>query len=183
MMRADPDIMMVGEIRDRDSAQIGIEAALTGHLVLSTLHTNDASTAVTRLIEMGVEPYLVASAVDCVVAQRLARRLCNSCKRAERVPAAALGVKEEDAPSEGFRIFEPVGCARCGGTGYRGRIGLFEVLPISERIRSLIMQRADADSIGEAAVAEGMRRLRDDAMEKIRAGETSFAEIARVTDS
>jgi type IV pilus assembly protein PilB len=182
MMRADPDILMVGEIRDHDSAQIGIEAALTGHLLLSTLHTNDAATAVTRLIEMGVEPYLVASAVDCVVAQRLVRRLCGSCKRAKMVPASALGVSDEDAPSEGFRIFEPVGCARCGGNGYRGRIGLFEVMKVSEKIRSLIMQRADADQIADVAVSEGMRRLRDDAMEKIKVGETSFAELGRVTD-
>jgi type IV pilus assembly protein PilB len=183
MMRADPDILMVGEIRDRDSAQIGIEAALTGHLVLTTLHTNDAATAVTRLIEMGVEPYLVASAVDCVVAQRLARQLCSSCKKVDTVPASALGVAEEEAPSEGFRIFEPVGCARCGGTGYRGRIGLFEVMTVSEQVRSLIMQRADADQIAEAAIREGMRTLREDAMEKIKAGETSFAEIGRVTDA
>jgi type IV pilus assembly protein PilB len=182
MMRADPDIMMVGEIRDRDSARIGIEAALTGHLVLSTLHTNDAPTAVTRLIEMGVEPYLVASAVECVVAQRLARRLCDSCKQAVTVPAAALGMREDEVPSDGFRIFEPAGCGRCGKTGYRGRLGVFEVMLVTERIRSLIMQRADADSIGDAAVAEGMIRLRDDAMEKVKAGETSIAEIARVTD-
>jgi type IV pilus assembly protein PilB len=183
MMRADPDILMVGEIRDHDSAQIGIEAALTGHLLLSTLHTNDAATAVTRLIEMGVEPYLVASAVDCVVAQRLVRRLCSSCKSAKMVPASALNVMEDDAPSEGFRIFEPVGCARCGGNGYRGRIGLFEVMKVSEKIRSLIMQRSDADAITDVAVSEGMRRLREDAMEKIKAGETSFAELGRVTDA
>jgi type IV pilus assembly protein PilB len=183
MMRADPDIMMVGEIRDRDSARIGIEAALTGHLILSTLHTNDAPTAVTRLIEMGVEPYLVASAVECVVAQRLARRLCESCKKPVTVPAAALGMREDEVPTEGFRIFEPVGCARCGKTGYRGRLGVFEVMVVTERIRALIMQRSDADTIGDAAVEEGMIRLRDDAMEKVKAGETSIHEIGRVTDA
>ena len=183
MMRADPDIIMVGEIRDRDSAQIGIEAALTGHLVLSTLHTNDAPTAVTRLIEMGIEPFLVASAVECVVAQRLARRLCESCKKPVTVPAAALGMREDEVPSEGFRIFEPVGCARCGKTGYHGRLGVFEVMVVTERIRALIMQRSDADTIGDAAVVEGMVRLRDDAMEKVKAGETSIHEIGRVTDS
>src|SRR3989454_12137524 len=125
LLRADPDVVLIGESRDRGPAGVAIEPALTGHLVLSTLHTNDAASAITRLVEMGVEPYLVASALDCVVAQRLARQLCSSCKKAQTVPASALGVREEDAPSEGFRIFEPVGCARCGGTRYRGRSGLF----------------------------------------------------------
>ncbi len=130
MMRADPDIIMVGEIRDRETAQIAIEAALTGHLVLSTLHTNDAPGAVTRLIEMGIEPFLVGSAVDCVVAQRLARLLCEECKR-------RTTIKSEVMRANGFNVgldleaYEPVGCARCGGSGYKGRIGLYEVMWVS----------------------------------------------------
>ncbi len=135
MMRADPDIIMVGEIRDRETAQIAIEAALTGHLVLSTLHTNDAPGAVTRLIEMGIEPFLVGSAVDCVVAQRLARLLCEECKRRMMLPSEVMR-------ANGFNVgldlesYEPVGCARCGGSGYKGRIGLYEVMWVSETIRA-----------------------------------------------
>jgi type IV pilus assembly protein PilB len=181
MMRADPDIIMVGEIRDRETAQIAVEAALTGHLVLSTLHTNDAPGAVARLIEMGVEPFLVASAVDCVVAQRLARRLCEHCKK----PVAVDGriVREHgyaiDEPE--LHVFEPGGCSRCGGTGYKGRVGLYEVMTVTEEIRSLAVARASAEAIAEAAERTGMRRLRDEGFEKLRAGMTSFAELARVS--
>ena len=138
MMRADPDTIMVGEIRDSESAKIAIEAAITGHLVLSTLHTNDAPTAMTRLIEMGIEPYLVASAVNCVIAQRLARQLCDSCRKPATIPSAAL----ESNGNGSVDIYEPVGCQRCGGTGYRGRIGLFEVMPVSDEIRRLVLERA-----------------------------------------
>ena len=127
MVRADPDVIMVGEIRDRETAQIAIESALTGHLVLSTLHTNDAPSAITRLIEMGIEPFLVASALDCVVAQRLARMLCPSCKRRTIVPAKVLRENGYKARVE-LEAYEPVGCRRCGGSGYRGRIGLYEVM-------------------------------------------------------
>jgi type IV pilus assembly protein PilB len=179
MMRADPDIIMVGEIRDRETAQIAIEAALTGHLVLSTLHTNDAPGAVTRLIEMGIEPFLVGSAVDCVVAQRLARLLCEECKR-------RTTIKSEVMRANGFNVgldleaFEPVGCARCGGSGYKGRIGLYEVMWVSDTIRSLAVAREPAETIAHAAVHEGMMRLREDGLEKVRRGLTSIAEIARV---
>jgi type IV pilus assembly protein PilB len=179
MMRADPDIIMVGEIRDKETAQIAIEAALTGHLVLSTLHTNDAPGAVSRLIEMGVEPFLVGSAVDCVVAQRLARLLCDECKK--RVTLSA-----EVMRANGFNVgldlecYEPVGCARCGGTGYKGRIGLYEVMWVSETIRSLAVAREPAERIAQAAVHEGMMRLREDGLEKVRRGLTSIAEVARV---
>jgi type IV pilus assembly protein PilB len=182
MMRADPDILMVGEIRDRETAQIAIEGALTGHLVLSTLHTNDAPSSITRLIEMGIEPFLVASAIDCVVAQRLARTLCPQCKRRAIIPAQVLS-------DHGFRTrfdieaYEPVGCGRCGGMGYRGRLGLYEVMTMSEEIRNLTLQRASADQIGAVAVREGMRRLREDGLDKVKAGLTSMAEIARVTGS
>jgi type IV pilus assembly protein PilB len=180
MMRADPDILMVGEIRDRETAQIAIEGALTGHMVLSTLHTNDAPSAITRLVEMGIEPFLVASAIDCVVAQRLARTLCPQCKQRTIVGADVLR-------KHGFRAqfdieaYEPVGCVRCGGMGYRGRLGLYEVMTMSEDIRALTLKRASSDQIGAVAVREGMRRLRDDGLAKVKAGMTSMAEVARVT--
>ncbi|HEU4975970.1 MAG TPA: ATPase, T2SS/T4P/T4SS family [Baekduia sp.] len=180
MMRADPDIIMVGEIRDRETAQIAVEAALTGHLVLSTLHTNDAPTSVTRLVEMGIEPFLVASAVDCVVAQRLARTLCKHCKERTILPAQVL-------QDHGFRshvdveAYEPKGCSRCGGSGYKGRIGLYEVMTVTDEIRRLAIERAPADRIAEVAMRDGMRRLRDDGFEKVKQGRTSIAEIARVT--
>jgi type IV pilus assembly protein PilB len=180
MMRADPDVIMVGEIRDRETAQIAIEAALTGHLVLSTLHTNDAPGAVTRLIEMGIEPFLVSSAIDAVVAQRLARTLCEHCKRPETIPAQVLR-------DNGFSIdhdieaYEPVGCPRCGNSGYKGRLGLYEVMTVTDEIRRLAIERASADRIGAVAVANGMTRLRDDGLAKVMAGRTSIAEVARVT--
>ncbi|MEJ7893129.1 MAG: ATPase, T2SS/T4P/T4SS family [Solirubrobacteraceae bacterium] len=182
MMRADPDIIMVGEIRDKETAQIAVEASLTGHLVLSTLHTNDAPTAITRLTEMGIEPFLVGSSLDAVVAQRLARRLCDECKRRVMLPAEVLR-------QNGFNVgldlecYEPVGCARCGGTGYKGRIGLYEVMTISETIRNMAVARETADAIAHEAVREGMMRLREDGLEKVRRGVTSIAEIARVAGS
>ena len=182
MMRADPDIIMVGEIRDKETAQIAVEASLTGHLVLSTLHTNDAPTAITRLTEMGIEPFLVGSALDAVVAQRLARRLCDECKRRVMLPAEVLR-------QNGFNVgldlecYEPVGCARCGGTGYKGRTGLYEVMTISETIRNMAVARETADAIAHEAVREGMMRLREDGLEKVRRGVTSIAEIARVAGS
>jgi type IV pilus assembly protein PilB len=165
MMRADPDIVMVGEIRDADSAHIAVEAALTGHLVLSTLHTNDAPSAVSRLTDMGIEPFLVASAIDCVVAQRLARKLCEHCKQPSAEMAGA---------------FEPVGCMRCGNTGYRGRVGLFELMKVTPEMHHLIVERASVERMAELAIEQGMRRLRDDGMDKVRAGVTSMAEVARV---
>jgi type IV pilus assembly protein PilB len=165
MMRADPDIVMVGEIRDAESAHIAVEAALTGHLVLSTLHTNDAPSAVSRLTDMGIEPFLVASAIDCVVAQRLARKLCEHCKQ----PSA-----------ETAGTFEPVGCVRCGNTGYKGRIGLFEVMKVTPEMHHLIVERASVEQMTQLAIDQGMRRLREDGMDKVRAGITSMAEVARV---
>jgi type IV pilus assembly protein PilB len=180
MMRADPDIIMVGEIRDRETAQIAIEGALTGHLVLSTLHTNDAPSAITRLIEMGIEPFLIASAIDCVVAQRLARMLCTHCKRRTIVPAQALRDHGYSAQFD-IEAYEPVGCSRCSGLGYRGRIGLYEVMTMSEEIRALTLERASADQIAGVAVGEGMRRLREDGIEKVKSGQTSMAEVARVS--
>jgi type IV pilus assembly protein PilB len=177
IVRADPDIIMVGEMRDRESARIAIEAALTGHLVLSTLHTNSAPATPARLIDMGVEPYLVASAIDCVIAQRLARRLCHNCRRPAHVPGSLVGVPEEGD----VEVFEPVGCVRCRESGYRGRLGLFEVMTVTDEIRGLIVDRAPAGRIAQVAISQGMRTLVDDGLIKVRAGHTSLAEIGRVT--
>ena len=179
MMRADPDIIMVGEIRDRETAQISIEAALTGHLLLSTLHTNDAPGAITRLVEMGIEPFLVASSVRCVVAQRLMRTLCPSCRRPVSLKADALqraGFMVEDD----VEAHEAAGCARCGGGGFRGRVGIYEVMPITPAIRDLALASASSDKIGVTARAEGMRTLRDDAFGKLEQGLTSIDEVMRV---
>jgi type IV pilus assembly protein PilB len=179
MLRADPDVIMVGEIRDRETAHIAIEAALTGHLVLSTLHTRDAPSALGRLIDMGIEPFLVSSAIDCIVAQRLVRMLCKHCKRPQKVSETVLA----EHGLAGAEPYEPVGCSRCGGSGYRGRVGLYEVMSVSERIRALILERASVDEMVAIAVGEGMLRLRDDGLVKVREGLTSIAEIERMTSS
>jgi type IV pilus assembly protein PilB len=182
MMRADPDVIMVGEIRDRETAQIAIESALTGHLVLSTLHTNDAPSAITRLTEMGIEPFLVASALDCVVAQRLARLLCSNCKRRTIIPAAVLRENGYKAVVD-LESYEPVGCRRCGGSGFHGRIGLYEVMTVSREIQAMTLERRPAEEIRDVAVRQGMRRLREDGLEKVRQGRTSIAEVLRVIGS
>ncbi len=179
MLRADPDVIMVGEIRDSQTAHIAIEAALTGHLVLSTLHTRDAPSALSRLTDMGIEPFLVSSAVDCIVAQRLVRKLCESCKRPQKVSEAVLA----EHGLEGAEPFEPDGCPRCGGSGYRGRVGIYEVMEITEPIRAMVLEHASVDDIVAVAVSEGMRRLRDDGLMKVRDGLTSIAEIERITSS
>jgi type IV pilus assembly protein PilB len=179
MLRADPDVIMVGEIRDRETAHIAVEAALTGHLVLTTLHTRDAPSALGRLIDMGIEPFLVSSAVDCIVAQRLVRLLCKHCKKPQKVSEAVLA----EHGLTGTEPFEAVGCSRCGGSGYRGRVGVYEVMTVSEHIRALILERASVDVMVTVAVREGMRRLRDDGLEKVREGLTSIAEIERMTTS
>jgi type IV pilus assembly protein PilB len=179
MLRADPDVIMVGEIRDRETAHIAVEAALTGHLVLSTLHTRDAPAALGRLIDMGIEPFLISSAIDCVVAQRLVRTLCAHCKRPSKAPQELLaeyGLYESEA-------FEPVGCTRCANTGYRGRMGIYEVMSVTEEIRGLVLSRASVDDIAATATKQGMRRMRDDGIAKVRAGQTSIAEIERMTTS
>jgi len=182
MVRADPDVIMVGEIRDRETAQIAVESALTGHLVLSTLHTNDAPSAITRLIEMGVEPFLVASALDCIVAQRLARMLCSNCKRRTIIPAKVLIDSGYNARME-LEAYEPVGCRRCGGSGYRGRVGLYEVMKMTPEIQGMALERKPAEAIRDVAVRQGMTRLRDDGLQKVRQGRTSIAEIVRVVGS
>jgi type IV pilus assembly protein PilB len=181
MVRADPDIIMVGEVRDRDTAQIAIESALTGHLVLTTLHTNDAPLAAARLVEMGIEPYLVSSGVVCVVAQRLVRRLCE-CKTEVDLTAELLRGQGFDV-DEGFKGYEPVGCMRCNNTGYRGRLGIYEVMPVTDDLRRMILESAGADQMRVQARAEGMRTLREDGLEKIRAGDTSVPEVLRVAGS
>jgi type IV pilus assembly protein PilB len=179
MLRADPDVIMVGEIRDRETAHIAVEAALTGHLVLSTLHTRDAPSALGRLIDMGIEPFLVSSAVDCIVAQRLVRALCQHCRQPQKVPDSVL----EEYGLAGAEPFEPVGCSRCSGSGYRGRVGLYEVMTVSERIRTLILEHASVDDMVAVALEEGMLRLRDDGIQKVREGSTSIAEVERMTTS
>ncbi len=182
MVRADPDVIMVGEIRDRETAQIAVESALTGHLVLSTLHTNDAPSAITRLIEMGVEPFLVASSIECVVAQRLARMLCASCKRRTIIPARVLQENGYKARVE-LEAYEPVGCRRCGGSGFRGRVGLYEVMDVTPEIQTMALERQPAEAIRELAMKQGMRRLRDDGLDKVREGRTAITEIGRVIGS
>ncbi len=180
MMRADPDIIMVGEIRDRETAQVAVESALTGHLVLSTLHTNDAASAVTRLVEMGIEPFLVASAIDCVVAQRLARKLCQFCKERQIISSDVLRANGIRSQFD-MEAYSAQGCPRCSYSGYKGRIGLYEVLTVTEEISKLALARAPAPEIAEVAVRQGMRLLRDDGLEKVRLGMTSIAEVTRVT--
>jgi type IV pilus assembly protein PilB len=182
MMRADPDVIMVGEIRDGETARIAVESALTGHLMLSTLHTNDAPSAITRLLEMGIEPFLVASAIDCVVAQRLARTLCSNCKKRTIIPVDVLRANGFHSAVD-VEAYEPVGCNRCSGSGYKGRVGLYEVMLMSDEIRRMTIERRSADEITEAAVREGMHRLRDDGLAKVKLGRTSIAEVARVTGS
>ena len=182
ILRADPDIILIGEIRDRETAMIGVESALTGHLVLSSLHTNDAAAAITRLTEMGVETYLVASALDCVVAQRLARKLCEHCRGAytpESQELAEAGYPEWQWP-EIRELFRPVGCTRCAKTGYRGRLGMFEVMPVSEEIERLTVERASSDMIRQVSTEQGMQGLREDGLEKARRGDTSIEEVLRV---
>ncbi len=179
MLRADPDVIMVGEIRDRETAHIAVEAALTGHLVLSTLHTRDAPSALGRLIDMGIEPFLVSSAVDCIVAQRLVRMLCKHCKRPQKVSESVLA----EHGLAGAEPLEAVGCSRCAGSGYRGRVGLYEVMTVSEDIRALILERASVDAMVAVAVEQGMLRLRDDGLAKVREGLTSIAEVERMTSS
>ncbi|MBE0475783.1 MAG: Flp pilus assembly complex ATPase component TadA [Coriobacteriia bacterium] len=180
ILRQDPDAVMIGEIRDKETGTIAIEAALTGHLVLSTLHTNDAPSAVTRLTEMGIEPFLTASAVNCVLAQRLARRLCE-CKEAYTPPEESLQrAAFPFEPGKPPKLYRAVGCKKCGGLGYKGRMGVHEVLTISETIEKLAVENASADEIKRQAVAEGMMTLRDDGFEKVRTGLTSIEEILRV---
>jgi type IV pilus assembly protein PilB len=182
ILRSDPDIVLVGEIRDRETATIAIEAALTGHLVLSTLHTNDAATTPTRLVEMGVEPFLVASALDCIVAQRLARRLCEKCKQPYQATLAELQAAGWDMEGEGEppQVFRPVGCSACGKTGYHGRFAIHEVLTVTEDVERMIVDREHSEDIKKMAIAQGMLTLRGAGLVHVREGMTSIEEILRV---
>jgi type IV pilus assembly protein PilB len=180
MLRADPDIVMVGEIRDGETARIAVEAALTGHMMLTTLHTNDAPGAIARLTKMGIEPFMIASAVDCVVAQRLARKLCTHCKRRTIVPPQAFAEAEVRVGAE-IEAYEPVGCARCNQSGYRGRVGLYSVMTMSDRIKEMAIAQASEAEIATVAREEGMCTLREDGIDKVRAGKTSLEEVLRVT--
>lgn len=181
ILRQDPDVVMIGEIRDKETATIAIEAALTGHLVLSTLHTNDAPSALTRLTEMGVEPFLSASAINCVLAQRLGRRLCPECKEAYTpTPEALDRVGFPYDPDKIPTLYRAVGCKRCGGIGYKGRMGIHEVMTVSEEIERACVNHASGDDIKRIAIAGGMRTLRDDAFAKVLTGVTSIEEVLRV---
>ncbi|MDO9486408.1 MAG: GspE/PulE family protein [Actinomycetota bacterium] len=181
ILRADPDLILIGEIRDHETAQIAIESALTGHLVLTTLHTNNAPGVITRLIEMGIEPFLVSSALACATSQRLARRLCTTCKRPALKSMVELSAAQfEFPPGLDPTFFEPVGCSSCAQTGYRGRMGLHEVMPMSEEIGQLAFQRASSDEIRRVAIEAGMRTLRQDGWLKVSQGVTTISEVLRV---
>jgi type IV pilus assembly protein PilB len=181
-LRQDPDIIMVGEVRDFETAEIAIKAALTGHLVLSTLHTNDAPSTVNRLLNMGVEPFLVASSINLILAQRLARLICAGCREPVELPPQALldiGVTREEIGN--FTSFHGSGCSQCNGTGYRGRIALYEVMPMSEELRSLVLNGASATEIKRTAIALGMKTLRMSGLSKLKEGQTTIEEVVRVT--
>jgi type II secretory ATPase GspE/PulE/Tfp pilus assembly ATPase PilB-like protein len=185
LVRQDPDIILVGEIRDGETANISVNAALTGHLVLSTLHSNDAATAIPRLLDMGVEPFLLASTLEVVIGQRLVRRVCPRC----RTSVSVSGAETQKLFPEAERFFDdkkPVtlyrgkGCEACSGTGYRGRIGIYELLPVTPAIEELILRRASSSELNETAVKEGMRLMFEDGLDKVLAGVTTIEELLRV---
>jgi type IV pilus assembly protein PilB len=182
ILRSDPDIVLIGEIRDRETAKISTEAALTGHLVLSSLHTNDAPSALTRLVEMGIEPYLVASALDCVLAQRLARKLCLRCKESYSPTEEDLIAAQFPLGPDGERptLYRAVGCGACGHTGYKGRMAVHEVMTVTEEIERLVVESASSEEMKRVAQEQGMLTLRQDGLEKVRLGQTSIEEILRV---
>jgi len=186
IVRQDPDVIMVGEIRDKDTAEIAIRASLTGHLVFSTLHTNDAPGAITRLVDMGIEPFLVASAIELVIAQRLVRRLCSECSRPAPISKvklleslAILGCDPGDAEVV-HELKAPVGCDRCRGTGYRGRVGVFEIFRLNDEMHELVLKRESTRTLTECARRHGMRTLGQSGWEKVKAGLTTLDEVLRV---
>jgi type IV pilus assembly protein PilB len=183
ILRSDPDVVLIGEIRDRATAQLAVEAALTGHLVLSTLHTNDAPSALPRLVEMGIEPFLVGSSLDAVLAQRLSRRLCEWCKEKYQPTEKELSAVQWNYEQFGEpgSLWQAVGCRSCAQTGYRGRLALNEVMPVSEQIERMAVEHASASEIKKVAVAEGMVTLRDDGLRKALDGLTTLEEMLRVT--
>jgi type IV pilus assembly protein PilB len=178
-LRQDPDIIMVGEIRDFETAEIGVKAALTGHLVLSTLHTNDAPSTVNRLLNMGIEPFLVASSVNLIMAQRLARVICPSCKEEAPVPPEAL--VECGWQGEPFMGYRGAGCQQCGGTAYRGRVALYEVMPMTDQLREQVLAGATSIELKRTAAQEGMKTLRQSGLTKVAEGVTTLEEVLRVT--
>ncbi|MFA5812656.1 MAG: ATPase, T2SS/T4P/T4SS family, partial [bacterium] len=181
-LRQDPDIIMVGEVRDRETAEVAIQASLTGHLVLSTLHTNDAPSSITRLVDMSVEPFLVASSVLGIVAQRLLRTICRECARKYTPEEEELGqIGLSLADLKGRQIFRPVGCPNCMETGYSGRCAIHEILMVTDAVRAELMKGSDASTIKKVAVQQGMATLREDAAQKVLAGITTIAEVMRVT--
>jgi type II secretory ATPase GspE/PulE/Tfp pilus assembly ATPase PilB-like protein len=179
LMRQDPDVIMVGEMRDGETADIAVHASLTGHLVLSTLHTNSAAGAITRLIDMGVEPFLLTSTLRLVIGQRLVRTLCPQCKQSRAASAEEQRLFE---PVPVLTLFQPAGCESCGGTGYQGRLGLFELMHLDDRLRSLTLERAGSDRIEAAARDAGMQSLWQDGLAKVRKGLTTLEEVRRVVD-
>ncbi|MDP3058373.1 MAG: GspE/PulE family protein, partial [bacterium] len=181
VVRQDPDIIMVGEIRDYDTADISIRAALTGHLVLSSLHTNDAPSTITRLMEMGVEPYLIASSLIGIIAQRLVRKLCPNCRRLQKIAGnSSKGIALELDLALEYEFYFPTGCSLCGNEGYRGRVGIFEILPVHEDIKELITLRAPLSEIRKLARDSGSRSLLEDGLLKAKSGLTSLDEVLRV---
>jgi type IV pilus assembly protein PilB len=181
-LRQDPDIIMVGEIRDLETASIAVKAAQTGHLVLSTLHTNDAPQTINRLMQMGIEPFNIVSAVNLIMAQRLGRRLCESCKKEADYPEQTYldaGFKKEELAT--LKIYSPVGCDKCTN-GYKGRVGIYQVMPISEAMRALILNGGNAMEMAELSKGEGINDLRASGLDKIRQGITSLEEIDRITE-
>jgi type IV pilus assembly protein PilB len=181
-LRQDPDIIMIGEIRDFEAAEIGVKAALTGHLVLSTLHTNDAPSTVNRLLNMGIEPFLVASAVNLITAQRLARRICTDCKEPENIPREALlqaGVGEEQL--DGLVCYKGQGCPSCNSTGYKGRVGFYQVMPMFEELREMILAGANTAELKSASIRLGVKTMRQSGLTKLQEGVTSLEEVLRCT--
>jgi type II secretory ATPase GspE/PulE/Tfp pilus assembly ATPase PilB-like protein len=180
-LRQDPDIVMVGEIRDKETADIAIQASLTGHLVFSTLHTNDAASSLTRLVDMDIEPFLISSSVIGILAQRLVRTLCDKCK--EKYSPGEDVLKDLGMEvSPGAEFYRGIGCSQCKNTGYLGRVGIFELLLINEEIRKMVNSKKSADEIKKKAIEIGMRTLRDDGLDKIRKGITTIDEVLRVTE-
>jgi type IV pilus assembly protein PilB len=183
ILRSDPDVVLIGEIRDSHTAQIAVEASLTGHLVLSTLHTNDAPTTLTRMRNMGIAPFNIASSVILIPAQRLARRLCTVCRTPADVPREALldaGFKQEDLDGS-WKPYRPVGCSACNG-GYKGRVGIYQVMPVSEEIQKIILRDGSAMDIAKQSEAEGVRSLRQSGLKKVMQGLTSLEEVVAVTN-
>jgi general secretion pathway protein E len=182
IVRQDPDVILVGEIRDRETAEIAVQSALTGHLVFSTLHTNDAASAITRLVDIGTEPFLIASSVNAVAAQRLVRVLCDDCKKPYHPDEATLKLLGSSAENvRGRRLYQAMGCSNCYQTGYRGRIGIFEIMVMRHGIKNLLLENHDSFRIKQEALKWGMTTLRDDGIRKVLDGVSTIEEILRIT--